>query len=211
MDNVSEDPTPALSMAALQEWTQHAESVMRGLAHALNNRAAALSAIIELSQEPDDDPDATREILGTELERVRELAGVVRAMGPATGGAEAFAPHDVLPEVLALLRLHADQRDRTIEIDAATAPPVRVPRWMLQRALVVLCAAAPTSDPSSRTLRARLVQDGDWLVAAVEPPADGTVHDTIYVAELARGMGGDSLRGGFRIPTLEAVRRREAR
>lgn len=208
---MTENPTPALSTTALQEWTQHVEAVMRGLAHALNNRAAAISAIIEFSREPDDDPEATRAILGTELQRVLELAGVVRAMGPARGGPEALAPQDVLSEVNTLLRLHADQRDRNIEIDATTAPPVRAPRWMLQRALIVLCAAAPTSDPSARTLRARLVQDGDWLLVRVDPPADGAVNDSVYVAEMARGMGGEPLRGGFRIPTLEAIRRREAR
>src|SRR3954470_16965011 len=83
-----------LSEQAVREWQRHVEAVMRGLAHAVNNRAAALSAVLELSSEPDDDPATTRSILSSELSRVRELADVIRIMGPPRGGVEAFSPED---------------------------------------------------------------------------------------------------------------------
>lgn len=201
----------ALSATALREWTTHVESIMRGLAHALNNRAAALSAIIELSREPDDDPDATRQILSAELSRVRELADVVRALGPGRGEAEALIPGELTSHVLTLLRLHADQRERNVEIDGAAAPPIRAPRWMMQRALLVLCASSPTTDPAARTLRAELVAEGDWMVARVLMPPDGSAVESVYVAEMARAIGGEPLRGGFRVPTLASIRRREGR
>ena len=66
----------AFSPAALDEWMQHVESVLRGIAHALNNRASAISGAIELSDERDESL-AVKSILGTELERVLDLANVV--------------------------------------------------------------------------------------------------------------------------------------
>jgi hypothetical protein len=200
---------PELSAAALREWGEHVESVMRGLAHALNNRAAALSAILEMSREPDDDPAMTQSILETEFRRVRELADTVRAVGPPAGTLETVSPGDVVTGAVALLTLHAGQRDRAIDVDSAGAPPVRVAPWMLLRALVVLCASAPTTDPARRTLRVTLRHDGDWMTARVVPPPDGAMCDSGYVAELVRAMGGEPLAGGFRIPTLAALRRRE--
>src|SRR5687767_8277197 len=97
---VDEDPT--LSAAALNEWRQHVESVLRGIAHALNNRATALSAVIELSQDPVEEPSITNSILATELERVRSLTAAVRSIGAPRSGVEAFAPGDAAAEALAV-------------------------------------------------------------------------------------------------------------
>lgn len=203
---------PELSAGALREWARHTESVMRGLAHALNNRAAALSAVMELAREPDDEPGLTASLLATEFERMRELADSVRVIGPPRGELDAVLPRDVIPEVLAVLRLHADQRDRTAVIDAEAASPVRVARWMLQRAMIVLCASAPTTDAATRTLRASVLEEGDWVTVRVHgPTTDGSAGggDSVYVAELARCMGGEPVPGGFRLPSLTALRRRE--
>ena len=197
---------PELGPLAAREWTRHLESILRGLGHALNNRAAALSAVIELSREPDDDPAATREILQGEMARVQELVAVVRAIGTPRAGIEALVPADLARELQSVLELHADLRDRAVKIDASGAPPVRVYRWMLMRALVALAATAvPAAD--GRTIPLTLSADGDWLVART------TTAPSVCAAELARAMGGEPLDDGtgFRIPTLEALRRREAR
>ncbi len=198
--------TPNVTPAALREWNHHVESVMRGLAHALNNRAAALSAVIELSREPDDDPGATREILEGEMERVAELVRVVRAIATPRPDPEAFPPADLLADLKSILDLHADLRDRTVTLEAADAPPVRVPRWMLLRSLVALAATAATA-PGERSIRVTLTGDADGLVVQTREPR------SIYMRELAAAMGGEPLPdgSGFRIPTLEAVRRREGR
>lgn len=198
---------PELSAEALREWTTHAESIMRGLAHALNNRAAALSAIVELAREADDDPDGTRIIVNDELQRMRDLVDVARFLGPASGEAEALSPLDVAEEALALLRLHALVGDRAIAPRDEGAPPVRVPRWMLQRALLVLCASQAGRAPATG-LTLSLAAEGEWMVARLSPAADG---QSAYVAELTRAMGGEPLAAGFRIPTLEALRRRGGR
>lgn len=202
---------PELSAAALREWGQHVESVMRGIAHALNNRAAALSAVIELSREPDDDPSSTSSILSTELERVRSLAEVVRSVGVPRGGMEAFSPRDAAIEALAVLKLHAEQREHHIAIDADAAPPTRVPRWMFVRSLIALSAAVSNSGRAS--VRITVLEDGEWLVVRAEAASAPCADVSPYAAELSRAMGGEPLEGhcGFRVPTLTALRRREAR
>lgn len=210
MSNETQDvPSFEFSAAALEEWTRHVESILRGLAHALNNRAAALSAVIELSRDPADVAEMTNSILDTELKHMQGLVKVVRSIGAPSGGIEAITPRDVVPDALAALALHAGLRDRVITIDAASAPPARVARWMLLRALIAVAAKAPAVDAGGRNVRLTLLEEGDWLLARVE--GGGAPSESIYAAELARAMGGEPLSRGFRIPSLAALRRREGR
>ena len=92
---------PRLSSAALAEWNDTVENVMRGIAHALNNRAAALSAVLELSRDSSDDAMSAGLILGSELQRVQDLAKVVRTIGFPRAGMEAFSPRDAADTVTA--------------------------------------------------------------------------------------------------------------
>jgi len=204
---------PELSAAAHSEWDGHVEGVLRGIAHALNNRAAALSAVIELSRDPEED-SAVSAILGTELERVGGLAAAVQSMVSGKDGPDAFDPGDVVPEAQAILRLHAELRDRRVTIVASGAPPLRMPRWMFVRTLVVLGANAARAVQDAKVVMAA---EGDWLVTLAEV-GDATALSTgitPYLNELAHAMGGEPLltkRGfGFRVPTLAALRRREGR
>lgn len=205
---------PEFTSEALREWGEYVEIVLRSLAHALNNRAAALSAVIELAREPDDEPAVTSSILTSELERVRELVEIVRTVGPPRGGTEAFAPRDAAEEALAVLKLYAEQRSHSVTIDAGSAPPTRLPRWMFVRSLIALGAAASSAETASRaTIRIVLREEGEWLVAGVEAGRGTTVPQSRYAAELARAMGGGPLddgQSGFRVPTLAALRQREA-
>lgn len=203
---------PRFSDAALREWNQHVEAMMRGIAHALNNRAAALSAVLELSSEPDGASDhaVTKNILRTELSRVRELAEIVRLVGPPRAGTEAFAPDEAAQQAVAVLRLLTDQGERITIVDARGAPPVRAERWMFVRALVVLGATARV-DATTDPVPIRVAGDADSLevrLAAEHAPSAASV----YLAELVRAMGGEMLSTrGFRVPTLAALRQREGR
>lgn len=193
---------PELSAAAQQEWNGHVEAVLRGVAHALNNRAAALSALIQLS----DDGEAAstlRSILATELDRVTGLAAAIRAIGTPRAGAEAFAPADAANEAREVLQLHADMRDTATGFDIRDAVPVRVHRWMFVRSLIVLAANAGRAGA-----RVELASAGDDLVARVN---GASPTPSVYVREVARAMGGEALDEGrgFRLPTLATLRRRE--
>lgn len=204
---------PELSTAAHSEWDGHVEGVLRGIAHALNNRAAALSAVLELARDPGGD-SAVSAILGTELERVVGLVAAVRSMVAGKGGPEAFDPADVASEAQAILGLHAELRDRRVTIVATGAAPLRLPRWLFVRALVVMSANAARAVQDAKVV---IVTEGDWLVTLAEVD-DATALPsgiTPCLNELAHAMGGEPLRRrggyGFRVPTLAALRRREGR
>ena len=207
--DTSDHTRAELSAAAHREWDGHVESVLRGIAHTLNNRAAALSAVIELVRDPDED-SAISSILSTELERVSDLVGAIRSMVSTKDRIDAFAPADAAAEAMAILRLHAELGDRRVTIEAGSAPPLRVPRWMFVRALVVLGATAARTVADAKVL---VRAEAEWLVVRTDDASAPSVGPTPYVTELAHAMGGEPLRTGygFRVPTLASLRRREGR
>jgi hypothetical protein len=164
--------------------------------------------VIELARDPDDD-SAISSILSTELERVSDLVGAIRSTVSTRDRVDAFAPAEAAAEALAILRLHAELRDRRVTIDAAGAPPVRVPRWMFVRALVVLAATAARTVADARVL---VSAEAEWVVARADANAPAAAP-TPYMTEIAHAMGGEPLRSGygFRVPTLASLRRREGR
>jgi hypothetical protein len=203
------ESTPALSATAAAEWTACVESVLRGVAHGLNNRAAALSAVVELSSEPAEAPAVVREILMTEQQRVRDLVQVVRIIGTPRMAPEALMPADVARDVSLVLEHHPDLRDGVVQIEATEASPIRASRWAFVRALIALTAGlsgVTRSAPGRITMRT----EGDWLVLSAD---DHPAPLPSLASELARHMGGEPLASGYgiRVPTLAALRRREGR
>ena len=203
------EPSPALSAAAAAEWMRNVEIVLRGVAHGLNNRAAALAALVELTSEPAEQPTILRDILHTEQQRVRTLVHVVRTIGDARGAPEALSPADVVADVVAVLEQHPDLRDGAVQIDAIEGSPVRVRRWTFARAVLAL-AAGMTGATRANPRRLVISTEDDWLVIASDAEAGAT---STLATELARHMGGEPLDGryGIRLPTLAALRRREGR
>ena len=196
-------PGLSLSNEALEEWSGHVEAILRGIAHALNNRAAALSAAIQLGRDPHEAESLASAILQPELSRVTELAAAVRALGAPKGGDEAFSPREAGAEAAAILGLYAEKRERGGTIDVSATSPLRTRRWMFVRALVALGASTAGAPVTVR-------DDGD----AVLVTADGAARCSVYARELATAMGGAPLSGpsaGFRLPTLAAIRQREGR
>ena len=196
-------PAGSFSSAALEEWSAHVEAILRGIAHALNNRAAALSAAIQLARDPDEMASVVGAILEPEMSRVVELAGAIRALGAPKAGDEAFSPRDAATEAATILALHAEQRERGVVIDASATSPLRTQRWMFVRALIALGASTSGAPVTIK-------DDGDAVLVV----ADGRAQSSAYARELATAMGAASLTGpraGFRIPTLAAIRQREGR
>ena len=205
----SNNPLPALSAAALVEWDGHVESVLRGVAHALNNRAASLTALTALVVEPDYTPETAQGLLAMEVDRLSEIVGVVRAVGAPKGDVEAFEPADAARSASAVLALHAGMRDRTVTINAS-APPVRAYRWMFVRALVVLVGQAAEGDRRA-PITLHLSETDGWVLATT---TGSTVNKrSAYLEEIAVALGGEPLAqgSGFRVPTLATLRRREGR
>jgi hypothetical protein len=194
---------PELGAAAQAEWNRHVEAVLRGIAHALNNRAAALSALVQLAD--DSEPAETlRTLLSGELDRVGGLAAAIRSIAKAGEGEEAFLPSDAAAESRAVLALHSDQREVTTRIEPQGSQPVRTRRALFVRALIVLAANAGREDPEARLV---IVSSEDDVTVRVE----GATMPSPLIMEIARAMGGEALDEGrgFRLPTLGAIRRRE--
>ena len=198
----STSPDHAFSAAALEEWSGHVDAILRGISHALNNRAAALSGAIQLSRDPDS-AEALPAILEPELSRVTELVAALRTFAAPRSAVEAFAPSDAAADAAAVLAFHSEQRERGATIDATATAPLRTHRWMFVRSLIALGGSTSGAPVTVR-------DDGDAVLVA----ADGAALSSSYARELATAMGGSPLSGpraGFRIPTLESIRRREGR
>jgi hypothetical protein len=206
---LSTDPTTTLSMAAHLEWEGHAESVLRGVAHALNNRAASMSALMALCMEPDYTPTSTRDLLATEVDRLHGIVGVVRTIGAPRGDTEAFEPADAAGSAKSVLGLHAAMRDRSVTI-GGNPGPVRAHRSMFVRALVVTVARVAAADRRAAITLDLSEQEG-WVYAV----AEGATPDgrSAFLDEIAIAMGGKPLpdAAGFRLPTLATLRQREGR
>lgn len=197
---------PTFTKAALEEWTRVVEHVLRGIAHSLNNRAAALSAAIELASDPTEDASVVASILTPELGRVSELVAIVRTVS-VPRPSEAFLPVEASKDALAVLRIHPDHRERRFAFTGGDATPIRVPRWLFARALIVLGVLAARRNAD---IEISAQERGDWI----EVRATTAVEESAYLAEAAHAMGGETLSGdsaGFRVPTLAAIRRREGR
>ena len=198
-----------LSATAAAEWSSCVESVLRGVAHALNNRAATLAALVELTSEPAEHPSVLREILTTEQERVRDLVHVARILAMPPAEPEALMPADAARDVSQVLEHHPGLRDGAVHFDASGASPVRVPRWAFVRALIALAVGLPGATRAAPR-RITIVTEGDWLVVSADRDQ---APIPALASELARGMEGEPLPGryGIRLPTLDALRRREGR
>lgn len=199
---------PELSAAALGEWCGHVESILRGIAHALNNRAAALSAVLELARDPEEEPSVYAPILSTELQRVGDLVSTVRALSAAKQSVDAFTAHEAAAEATIALANHPMARERRVAFESGSAPPVRAARWMYVRALIALGANALQASAETTI---QITGEGDWVVTRAK--SDAGVRAGAYVREIASAMGGEPLSdgAGFRVPSLAAIRKREGR
>ena len=205
----AEASRPELSAAALGEWSRHVDTILRGVGHSLNNRAAALSAVLELARDPGEDPSIYASILSTELERVTELVTIVRGLGAARQSADAFTAGEAAVEARLALALHPLARDRRVAIEIDSSPAMRVQRWMYVRALIALGANALQASADTTI---RVTSDDDWVVTRAQA-AGIAVRQGPYVTESAAARGGEPLQDGtgFRVPSLAAVRKREGR
>src|SRR6185295_9874725 len=122
-------------------------------------------------------------------------------MGPPRSGTEAFSPRDAAAEALAVIAMHAGQRDRAALIEANAGAAMRVPRWMFVRALVALVASVPVSGVATHSVRVVVTEESEWIVTRVEGFHGALGAQSCYTDEMARAMGGEPLTGalGFRL------------
>jgi hypothetical protein len=213
------------------------DGILRGVAHALSNRVAALSGVAGLVDFGKLQTDRLSRALGSEVSQLGQLVELLRLLpADARPRGEAIELKTLLPTVVALHALHADLRDVpcTIQHDRE-AHPVHLSRSTFVHAVLVLIDAAKRDALRDRgAVSLSYVGDAAWVTVAVESlpgaapqPAVGSAGADLELTRLVRNAvadldpalavaiqrrsqrPGSGLRLELRLPTLLEVRRRE--
>ncbi len=195
----------------LEQWALIADELLAGLVHALNNRVTALSVSVELSALGDSEA-FTGGLLSAEVGRLQRLSVLLGLLPMRQHDAEALDLEPVVDDAIALHAHHSRaRRARCVVTQRGTMQPVRVPRWALLRALVLLVQAATTDAEERGGEQVAVVLQGDDDAMRVRVQARGDAGP--YAAEVAARCGGVVARDGdelvLTLPSLLALRRRE--
>jgi hypothetical protein len=212
------------------------DGILRGIAHALSNRVAALSGVAGLVDFGDLSSERLSRALGSEVSQLGQLVELVRLLpSDAHAPGEAIELQTLLPVVVALHALHADLRDVACTVHhEREALPVHLGRSTFVYALLVLLDTAKRDALRGRgSVAVTYGGDAAWVTIAVDSdfPAQPTTGDSTPDADTVRqrvgallaqidpslgvavarhGDGrGNGLRLSMRLPTLLEVRRRE--
>src|SRR5215210_297006 len=128
--------------ALIPDWPTLSDELLQGLIHALNNRVGALSAFVELTRLGDEQGD-TAIVLPEEIAQLHQVNGLFALLPSRRSDPEAVEPRLVMEDALRLHEHHPRLRtERCVVTYEGTLMPVRVPRWALLRALVMLVHTA---------------------------------------------------------------------
>ncbi|HTK50047.1 MAG TPA: hypothetical protein VL328_18835 [Gemmatimonadaceae bacterium] len=194
------------------DWSTISNELLHGLVHALNNRMAALGALVELAR-LGDEPGDTLEGLSDELTMLGQVNALFALLPERRSEPEALELSAALDDALRLHAHHPRLRHVGCEalVDDALSP-VRAPRWALVRALVLLVHAAKRAGESLQDRGVATIQlraDGPEVVVRVEAPGTPAAE----LLALAERCGARAEREGdaltLRLPTLAELRRRE--
>lgn len=199
-------------MSAGPAWAEEGDALVRGLAHALSNRVAALSlAADDLHDEAAEVRQDARARIATEVERLAALDRLLKLV-PAERAArpQALLPSEVLADALALHAHHPELRDVPIAHESTeAAPPVRVPRSTLLRLLVLLLSSARrAADGGGVSVR---LNGDDAELRVTVAPAGEPGEATALAASLGGRVEREEAGLALVLPSLAALRAREGR
>lgn len=192
----SETPGPVATALFRAGWPGLSDRLVAGLCHDLNGRASALAGLsLLLVGDGGEDDDA--ELIASEVEKLEELARLLRLLaGDADGAPEPLAPADLLPLLVAL-----QSRERGMEnvsVDTAVdsgAPPVLVSWSGFGRVvLLALSATAGAAGAGSRLRVSLAANEAGGLRVVVEAegaPAGATPAPALDgLGEVVELLGG---------------------
>lgn len=175
--------SPADLAAAQAVWRELIDELLRGIAHALSNRVATVSAAAYLASSGEPLDATMRAALAAESERLEGLLGDLRLLpGPLDASIEPVLVGDVVPTAISLHRHHVALRSVPIEVTVAPdAPPAAInPTAVLHLLLVVFTALRLVARGDA------LVADSDGQVPTVELVIRGE-GDAVVVQGTVRG------------------------
>lgn len=226
------DSDPTGRSAWNELWLYVSEGYIGGVHHALNNRVAAVSAVVQVMGSGFSGGDELRQALYHEVVRLQKTVGHMGFLRPSRASAkEPIDLPSLLKEVLPICEEHSDLRELSYNIErVAAVSPVYAEPSLLTRVIltqVALAGLAP-SDSSSPMVEIRCEGDDVWVTLGVRslsaPTMDGDAARVSQspaasgLAWVARAMGGHLIgaetvtpegRSAIRLPTLMEVRRRE--
>jgi hypothetical protein len=192
------------------DWASLFEDLLRGLVHAMNNRLTALSAFAELAGM--DGEDLELNVLRQEITRMHGACSHV-GMLVSRGPAESLEIRPVLDMALEVHSHHPRMRNTIpCAVDQSGAVlPVRVPRWALLRALLLLIDQAKREGQAERLGTVGIRVTGDESTVRVHFAAKGAAsHEAARLARLCGGtievVGSEQV---LQLPSLAETRRRE--
>lgn len=209
------------------------DGILRGIAHALSNRVAALSGVRGLVDFGDLSSQRLSLALQAEVSQLGALVDLLRLLATdSRQRGEAIGLQTVLPQVVALHALHPDLRDVpcTLVHDPETAPVHLTRSALVQSVLVLIDAAKRHALANKGSVTVACAGDPAWVTIAVESNrGPGATARNDDVARLQEHIGpliehldpslaleivstnGDSngVRLALKLATLKEVRRRE--
>jgi hypothetical protein len=172
-------------------WSSVADGLLRGLAHALSNRVAALQAVTQLLDVSTTISGELRAALAGEAGRLNALVELLRVL--PLGPASAIRLPELLPEVLALHAMHPDLPDPASSLAVDADPlPVHGDAAALTRALLLLLWVLSPTGVEAEAVSVRIDGDEEWAV--VDLAGSATRETGAAVLREAEAM---LERGGF--------------
>ena len=151
-------------------WGATCDALLAGLAHAMSNRVASLTAVLSLAQ---DGAQAAGLSLESEVARLNAMLRLLRALASRTAGrAVALDAIGLLETAAELHATHGALRDVAILVEREeSVPPVVAPEGALTRALLLAFTAARAAAAASgrSSVRARCRHERDRVLFEIVP------------------------------------------
>lgn len=209
------------TLLAVERWLAVQDEVVRGVAHAMSNRVATISAGLWMLGETGAAPATSLAALHAEVDRLEQLLVQLRLLPRETAAAEPLLAADSARAAVALHEHHGELRNVPCVIDdPGSVPPARaIPQALLHALLVALNAAkqaALVGDTAILRLRGEddVVRFIATVASASESPdaGDGRFELEARAADrLLQGSGGRARAHAtgviVEVPTLAATRR----
>jgi nitrogen-specific signal transduction histidine kinase len=191
-----DDVTP---LRALVRWMSIHDELVRGVAHAMSNRVATLSANVWLMSQGGQRGTDVIATLQSEIERLEELLIQLRILPNGDAALEPLLAIDSARTAVSLHAHYGALRNRPCAIDdPGSIPPARAePQALVHALLVAITAAREAAGREGRAVL-RLRSEGDFVqfVATVdgEKVVDGGSQrfalDALAAEQLLVGSGG---------------------